>query len=182
MLVVFAFIYIGAQKELRDAEPFKNGIYLSGKITSPAVYGIVSPRILIPKAWAQKDLTYILAHERGHIARRDNLWRILAVLTAAVHWFNPFVWLFLKQFFAELELACDEYVVKTCSEKQKKEYAHTLLNVLESKKIFTSAFGGAKIHLRIIRILSYKKLSLFSAACFTALAAAIAYTLLTNAA
>ena len=103
-------------------------------------------------------------------------------MTVCVHWFNPLAWLFLKLLFADLELACDEAVLRKCNAEQRKEYAHTLLSAVERTNVFASSFGGAKIRMRVENILSYKKLSALSATGMVALLIAIAYILLTNAA
>lgn len=116
------------------------------------------------------------------LLRGDNLIRLLALLTICVHWFNPLAWLFLKLLFADLELACDEAVLRKCEERQRKEYAHSLLSSVEKRSVFASFFGGAKIRLRVENILSYKKITAISAVGFAALLIAIAYILLTNAA
>ena len=116
-----------------------------------------------------------------HIRRLDNLWRLAGFLTAAVHWFNPLSWIFLKAFLADLELACDEAVTAKYSEDERREYALDLLNCVQSKSLFVSAFGGAKVRTRIESILSYKKMTAFSAVGFGLLIIIIIYTLLTNA-
>lgn len=183
LLLTFFILYFITISELRDASHWKENIYLSDKMASPAVYGIFRPRILLPTALAETDITWILAHEKTHIRRGDNLWRMLAFITAAVYWFNPFSWLFLKRFLAETELACDECVLARCGESEKKVYAAALVDAAvdgKAKSAFVSAFGGAKIRVRIDRILSYKKLSLFSFGCFAALTVAVACILLTN--
>lgn len=178
---IFA-LYFTAKKQVRDAQLFCENIYFSDKLTSPAVYGIFRPRIILPQGYKGMKLDYILAHERAHIKHCDNLWRIIAFVTAAVHWFNPLAWLFLKKFLEETELACDEKVISGYSESERKAYAKALVNCAESRNVFASAFGGAKIHLRIKNILSYRKLTIISTVCFSALAIAIGYVLLTNAA
>ena len=123
----------------------------------------------------------MLLHERTHKKRGDNLWRMLAFITASVHWFNPFAWVLLRSYLSAAELACDEAVLAKCGEERKKAYALALVSSEEKKTFFTSAFGGAKIRVRIENILSYKKLSALSAVGFTALVLVIMYTLLTNA-
>ena len=183
LLLTFFILYFSTTGELRDAAHWKENVYLSDKIASPAVYGIFRPRILLPAALAEKDVTWILAHEKAHIRRGDNLWRMLAFITAAVYWFHPLSWLFLKRFLTETELACDECVLARCGESEKKAYAAALVDAAadgKAKSAFASAFGGAKIRVRIDRILSYKKLSLVSSGCFAALAVAAAAVLLTN--
>jgi len=73
-----------------------------------------------------------VAHESAHIYRKDNLWRIIAVISASVHWFNPLIWLFLKKFLEDTELACDEQVLANCGEDEKKAYAMALVDCAES--------------------------------------------------
>jgi len=181
VLISIAILYAITKSELRGASRLRDNVYLSEKVVSPAVYGVLRPKIILPADFAEKDLTYILAHENAHIRNADNLWRAAAFVTAAVHWFNPLAWIFLKRFLSETELACDERVLAKYGENEKKAYAAALVDCAEAKSVFASAFAGAKIRVRIDGILSYKKLSLFSGAFFAALAAAIAYVLLTNA-
>ncbi|MDE5588316.1 MAG: peptidase M56 BlaR1 [Acetatifactor sp.] len=176
-----AILYFSGIREMKDSVHLRENIYLSEKVQSPAVYGIVRPRIILPVSYAEKDIDYILMHERMHIRRADNLWRILAFIITAVHWFNPFAWLFLKLFLADTELACDECVISKCSPEQRKAYALSLLECKKSADAFASAFGGAKIRTRIENILSFQKMTWISAAGFTAFAIAIAVVLLTNA-
>ena len=128
-----------------------------------------------------ENLRYILLHEQKHIRRLDNLWRLFAFVSVALHWFNPFSWILLKCFLSDLEIACDESVLNNCSESEKNKYALALVSSAEHKALFISAFGGAKIRTRIERIISYKKMTLISAIAFAALIIAIAYFLLTNA-
>ena len=154
---------------------------LSPKVESPAVYGIIRPRIVLPTSFAAAELKHILQHEKTHIRRLDNLWRLAGFLTAAVHWFNPLSWIFLKAFLSDLELACDEAATAKYSEDERREYALDLLNCVQSKSLFVSAFGGAKVRTRIESILSYKKMTAFSAVGFGLLIIIIIYTLLTNA-
>jgi len=176
-----ALLYIFTKSALKNAEHIKDNIYRSDKILSPAVYGIIKPKIILPSNIADSDLDYILAHERVHIRRRDNLWRVIAVITACVHWFNPLCWIFLKCFFADMELACDAGVLEKLADSDKKAYASALLNCSAGKTYYASAFGGAKTRLRIENILSYKKLTLVSGICFAVLFVAAAVTLITNA-
>lgn len=178
---MLAILYFSGILEMKDSVHLRENIYLSEKIQSPAVYGIIRPRIILPVSYAEKEIDYILMHERMHIRRADNLWRILAFIITAVHWFNPFAWLFLKLFLADTELACDECVISKCSPAQRKAYALSLLECKKSTTVFASAFGGAKIRTRIENILSFQKMTWISATGFTAFALAIAVVLLTNA-
>lgn len=180
-LIAAMFLYRVTKSEIKDADHYRDDIYFSHKITSPAVYGIIRPEIILPYNIAEKDMDYILLHERLHIGRRDNFWRTAAVITACLHWFNPFVWFFLKHFLSDMEMACDAEVLKICGNEKKKEYASALLNCEQNRTMFASAFGGSKIRIRIENILSYKKLTFFSGCWLAVLVMAVAAALLTNA-
>lgn len=182
IIIAFCIIYFTTLGALKNAEHFKENIYFSDKIDTPAVVGVIRPRIILPLSCRGSDLTYILLHERTHIKRGDNLLRIIGFICAAIHWFDPLVWVFLRCFLSDLELACDEGVLAGCGEDEKKKYALALLDFKESKNAFISAFGGAKLKVRIENILSFKKMTFVSAVGFSLFAAVIAYLLLTNAA
>lgn len=185
ILIALTVLYVTTKRELRDASRLRDNLYLSDKVTSPALYGMLRPRIILPRTWeSREELPLIVAHERAHARHGDNLWRMLAFVTAAVHWFNPFVWLFLRTYLSDLELACDERVMHRMDVAQRKAYAHALLNSTRparEQSVFASAFGGARIRVRVERILRYRRISLFSTVCFVLLTCAIAYVLLTNA-
>lgn len=180
-ILTSVLLYFFTKSELKSAELIKGNIYKSDRITATAVYGIIRPKIIIPTVIANEDISYIILHEQVHIERRDNLFRVVALITACVHWFNPLTWIFLKYFFADMELACDAKVLKNLNERQTKEYARTILTYASSKAFFVSAFGGAKTKLRIENILSYKKLTVLSSLCFTVLVVVIAVIIITNA-
>ncbi len=182
LVLAFGIIYAVTLREVKEATHLWDNVYLSDKIRVPAVYGIVRPRIVLPRAYDEKELSYILLHERTHIKRGDNLLRTVAFFLVCIHWFNPLCWLFLKRLCTDMELACDEAVIARCDEGQRRAYAHTLVSSVEKANVFASTFGGAKIRLRIENILSYKKMTAVSLVGFTALLAVIAYILLTNAA
>ena len=181
ILLLLAVLYVSTLRELKDSKHLRENIYLSEKVTSPAVYGIIRPRIILPITWADRDLDLVLLHEQTHIRRGDNLWRMLAFVIVALHWFNPVAWIFLKLLLTDLELACDEGVLVHLGEDRRKEYALSLLDSKTGTNVFASAFGGAKIRTRIENILSYRKMKWISLAAFSTLALAISYVLLTNA-
>ncbi len=178
MLIV---TYFTAIYEMKDSIHLRDNIYLSDKILSPAVYGIVKPKIILPAFYKEKDVGLVILHENTHIRSFDNLWRIIAFLIVAVHWFNPLCWLFLKRFLADLELSCDERVLAKPGAACARDYASSLLESRQRTTVFASAFGGAKIRTRIENILSFKKLTWLSFTVFAALISVIFYVLLTNA-
>jgi len=181
LIIAFIWIYTITLKELSGAKRMKGNIYISDKIETPAVYGVLRPKIIIPTEYRNKDLTYVMMHENVHIKRKDNLWRVVAFAVTSFHWFNPLAWIFLKCFLEDLELSCDERVLAKCNQEQKKLYALTLLEGVESKSIFASALGGAGIRVRIENILSYKRMSMTALIGFAIFVVAVMYVLLTNA-
>lgn len=181
ILLMLAVIYFTTLHEMKDATHLQHNIYFSEKIISPAVYGIIKPKIIFPAFYKDRDIKLIILHEKMHIRSADNLRRILAFLIVAAHWFNPLCWLFLKLFLTDLELSCDERVLTKLGNSCTKEYALSLLESKQGVTVFASAFGGAKIRTRIENILSFKKMTWFSLTIFTAMIVIIFYVLLTNA-
>lgn len=180
-ILASVMLYRFSMSELRFAEHIEGDSYKSGRVSTPAVYGILHPRIIIPDSLACGNIRYILMHESIHVRRRDNLFRAIALFTACFHWFNPLSWILLKYFFTDMELSCDSKVLKELDEKQAREYAGAILACSSGKTFLASAFGGAGARVRIESILSYKRLTLFSSLCFAALVLVISVILITNA-
>jgi len=181
ILLMLAVTYFTTIYEIKDSTHLRDNVYLSEKIISPAVYGIVKPKIILPASYKNRDIELVILHEKTHIRSLDNLWRIIAFVIVAAHWFNPLCWLFLKEFLTDLELSCDERVLTKLGVDRAKEYALLLLESKQGTTAFASAFGGAKIRTRIENVLSFKKLTWFSLIVFAALIGVIFYVLLTNA-
>lgn len=181
ILLMLVVIYFTTLYEIKDAAHLRDNIYFSEKIISPAVYGIVKSKIILPTSYKDRNIDFVILHEKTHIRSFDNLWRIMAFVIVAIHWFNPLSWLFLKGFLTDLELSCDERVLTKLGDDHAKEYALSLLESKQGATVFTSAFGGAKIRTRIENILSFQKLTWFSLTVFVALIGVIFYVLLTNA-
>ncbi len=178
IVIALTVLYVTTLREMKDSQPLGDGVYCSPKVTSPAVYGILRPKIILPQGLLENR--YVLLHEKAHIRRGDNLWRMIGFAAAAVHWFNPFAWIFLKQFLGDLELACDAYVLRALPEEEVKAYAHSLLDSGESANVFVSAFGGTAIRTRVEHILSFQKMTWLASVGFAALLGAIFSILLTN--
>ncbi len=180
-ILAMLILYGLTMSELKKAVLLRDNLYEGAMVSSPTIAGILHPRIILPLGMEDKKLEYILLHERLHESRRDNLWRMLAILAACIHWFNPLSWVFLKLFLNDCELACDEGVVKKLRLEERKEYARTLLTYADGDRtIFSSAFGSNKVKLRVLQVLSYRRLTWFSALCFGLLTVSVAVLLLTN--
>lgn len=154
---------------------------LSAEVTSPCVYGILHPIIVLPADKEYAHLEPILLHEQVHAKRHDNVFRFLALFTACVHWFNPFAWYLLKCFFEDMEFSCDEKVLQTLNKEQQTAYAQAILDHASKKSLYVSTFGGAPAKLRIKRILAYRKLSCLALCSLIVFLIAISMILLTNA-
>ena len=163
---------------LRGATQVQKGVYHSSEVTVPAVYGILRPKILLPPDLA--DEHYIRLHEQVHVCRRDNLWRTVAIITACIHWFNPLVWLLLPRFFADMELACDERVIRKLNENERKSYASAVLNASEKQRLFSSGFGGTGTRKRIMFLLSYRRMTAVGILAAVSFITAVVVMLITN--
>lgn len=182
-LIAAAILYGLTRNALSKTRPISDNLFESDMITSPMVCGIFRPRIIIPSHFSMEKeaLEHILLHERVHIKHMDNLWRLMAVGIACVHWFNPLVWGFLKAFFEDMELSCDTRAVKTLNAAERKAYARTLLQFGTGQRLLMStAFGGSEMRVRIQNVISYRRLTLWAAVFTTIFIAAISIVLLTN--
>ena len=166
-------LYVLSLRQLRDATQLRGRICVSETVVTPGLFGILRPKILVPPGMEGRLLELVEAHEEAHRKRLDNLWRLLALGVCCLHWFNPLVWYSLKFFFADMELACDESVLRKIDQKTRKDYAIALLSAAEGRDLFAAAFGGAKLRSRVERVLSYKRLTLGAGIMFSLLAAAV---------
>jgi beta-lactamase regulating signal transducer with metallopeptidase domain len=181
-IIAMVALYQLTKSELKKATHLQDNIYEGMMVNTPMVYGIIKPKIILPIGVETDHLAYIIAHESVHIRRHDNIWRMVAILAACIHWFNPLSWLFIKYFLEDCELSCDQAAVKRMKLEDRKYYAQILLTyTTRDKTVFTSAFGSSKVKVRIKNILSYKKLTLLSTISFMGMVLAVAFLLLTNA-
>ena len=138
----------------------KDNIYFCDGIESPFILGIFRPKIYLPSAIGENEIEAVLAHEKAHLKRKDNLIKPLAFLILAVHWFNPLCVLAYILLCRDIELACDEKVIKMLPFEERKEYSQTLLNLSVKRKTIAAcplAFGEVGVKARIKNVLNYKK-------------------------
>lgn len=151
--------------------PLKRPILVkqSDRISAPLTYGIFRPVILVPKKmdWKnEKQLQYVLSHEYVHIYRYDTVTKLIATLALCIHWFNPFVWVMYILFNRDIELACDESVIRQFGEKSKSAYSLMLINMEATKSgllPFCNSFSKNAIEERITAIMKTKKINYFFA-------------------
>lgn len=148
------------RRRLRASVRMANGVWLCDEIDTPFVLGLFSPRIYLPYGWDDAQNVYILAHERAHIVRGDNWWKLIGWLLLAVYWFHPLMWLAYVLFCRDLELACDEHAVRGLDREGRAAYSQALLDCSSPRGTaftFPVAFGEIGVKPRIRAVLNYKK-------------------------
>lgn len=158
-------------------------IYLCDYIHTAFVVGVLRPRIYLPTALTETERSYILLHEKTHIKRGDHIFRLLAFLALSLHWFNPLVWcaFFLSE--KDMEMSCDEAVMRRMGTDLRAAYSASLLNLASGKRIFAGAplgFGEGSVKSRIKNIMRYKKTAVIAAVPLLALVAAVTVALGSN--
>lgn len=180
LLVYGAVSLLRLRRRLAEAVPLEGRVYLVDHIPSPFVLGVFRPRIYLPSSLPEAERGYILLHERTHIRRGDHLFRLLAFAALAVHWFNPLVWLafFLSE--RDMEMACDEAVMRRSGQDIRAEYAASLLRLSTGRRFAAGiplAFGEGDPRGRIRNVMRYKRPLLGAAAVSLAAVAALAVIL-----
>ena len=161
-IIIFysSYSFIKLKKHLKCSRLIRENIYENSDIDTAFVLGIINPKIYIPKGLSTSEEQYILAHERIHIKRNDYLIKIIAYIALIIHCFNPLVWLSFILMSKDMEMACDEAVIKEIGSEIKKEYSMSLLAFATEKKAFgitPIAFGEGEVKSRIKNVLNYKK-------------------------
>lgn len=183
MLGYCAFSYLRIHRKVREAACLKGRIWLCDSISSPFILGLFRPKIYLPSNMNQQDMEYVLAHENAHLKRRDHLWKPLGFLLLAVYWFNPLMWLAYILLCRDIELACDEKVLKQMGSEAKKPYSEALLNCSVKPRMIAAcplAFGEVGVKKRIKGILNYKKPAFWILLVTLVLCIVLAVCLLTN--
>lgn len=183
--VIFAFFLYRSYREVRTALPVKDNFFvdkwlsdqkhkrkirilISDKISTPLTYGFIKPRIILPKLMDfnnESQLNFILTHELVHIKRFDALWKFILAITLCFHWFNPLIWAMYVLSSRDLEIACDEKVIKMYGKNKKTDYAMSLIEMAEKKCGFNpiySNFSRNATEERIISIMKFRKASVIS--------------------
>lgn len=183
-LLVHALVSAGKLKrKLATAILLRDNIYESEFVDSPFVFGAVKPNIYLPMHMDEGTAAYVIAHERAHLARRDHWWKVLGYLVLALHWFNPLVWVAYILFCRDIELACDEKVVKGLDGAARADYSQALLSCAAPKRAVAAcplAFGEGNIKMRVKSALHYKKPAFWVAAAAVLAVVIVAVCFLTN--
>lgn len=148
------------RRSLKEAVHEKENIYRFRKKGSPFVYGLFCPRIYLPENMTEEEEQYILLHEQIHIKRGDAVFRLLACLALGLHWFNPLVWAAFVLSGRDMEMSCDEAVIRRLGSKVKKEYSASLLNMAAGGRVVKGiplAFGESDTGGRVKNVLRYRQ-------------------------
>lgn len=161
IMVLYSIIsFIKLKRSLISSMPLKENIYLTDHISTPFVLGVKKPKVYLPSTLFENEQNYIICHELCHIKRFDHITRLLGFIALIIHWFNPLVWVAFIVSGKDMEIACDEMVMKSTEGEVKVEYSQSLLRLATSKKMIyplSFAFREGDIKARIKNIINYKK-------------------------
>ena len=183
MLLYALASYLRLRRRVSVSLPIQDHIYLCDAISSPFILGVVKPRIYLPSTLDEIQQQNVLAHEHAHLARHDHWWKPLGFALLAVYWFNPVLWLAYALLCRDIELACDERVIRTMDESAVKTYSTVLLACsMPRKAVITCplAFGEVGVKERVKNALHYKKPAFWVVAASVAVCVVVAVCFLTN--
>ena len=183
MLIYGVISYSTLYVKVRVSIKYKEKIYLCDNIDSPFILGVVKPKIYIPSGYSDEQMEHIIAHEKSHLKRKDHWWKPLGFALLSVYWFNPLIWIAYVLLCRDIELACDEKVIKDMENADMKGYSETLLNCSSTHRkvlVCPLAFGEISVKGRIKAMLNYKKPAFWVVAVAVTSCIIIATCFLTN--
>ena len=160
MLIYTAISYLRIHKRVKEAVPFQENIRLCDHVDTPFILGVIRPRIFLPSAMNEQDMEYVIAHEKAHLKRHDHWWKPLGFLLLTIYWFHPIVWIAYILLCRDIELACDEKVIRDMGTENKKPYSNVLINYSVPRRGIAAcplAFGEVGVKGRVKSVLNYKK-------------------------
>ncbi len=183
MLLYALVSYLRLRRRVSASIPLWENIYVCDEVPSPFILGIVRPRIYLPSALDEAQRGSVLSHERAHLARRDHWWKPLGFALLAVYWFNPLLWLAYTLLCRDIELACDERVLRGMDAGQIKDYSSALLACSVPRRMIAAcplAFGEVGVGARVKNALRYKKPAFWVVAVSVVVCTVVAVCFLTN--
>lgn len=164
-LVVYSVISLLLLKRKLHGAVYQSGnVSICNGLATPFVMGFFLPKIYLPANLTEDEQRYILLHEQTHIRRLDHVVKLLSFLVLCLHWFNPLVWVAFFLCGKDMEMSCDEAVIKRLGNEIKKDYSSSLLTLATGRRIVGGsplAFGEGDTKSRIKNVLSYKKPALW---------------------
>ena len=183
MLLYALVSYLRLRRRVSASIRLRENVYVCDDIASPFILGIVHPRIYLPSALDEAQWGSVLSHERAHLARRDHWWKPLGFALLAVYWFNPLLWLAYTLLCRDIELACDERVLRGMDAGQVKDYSSALLACSVPRRMIAAcplAFGEVGVGARVKNALRYKKPAFWVVAVSVVVCTVVAVCFLTN--
>lgn len=160
MLVYTVVSYWRLRRRVSTAVILQGNIFQSENVSSPFVLGIIKPRIYLPYTMDDRNLEHVVAHEQAHIRRKDHWWKPLGFLLLTIHWFNPLMWFAYILLCRDIELACDEKVIKELGNEQRADYTQALVACSVNRRMIAAcplAFGEVGVKERVKSIMNYRK-------------------------
>ena len=161
LFVAYTIIsYRRLHREIDTAVHYRDNIFQSENVSSPFVLGIINPRIYLPFSMNEQNLEHVVAHEQAHIRRKDHWWKPLGFLLLTIYWFNPLMWLAYVLLCRDIELACDEKVIKELGNEQRADYTQALVACSVNRRMIAAcplAFGEVGVKERVKSVMNYKK-------------------------
>lgn len=176
MIIYGVVSFVILKRKMREAAYIETNIYEAENIKSPFVLGVFNPGIYLPIGMSEKEKSYVILHEQTHIQRRDHIVKLTAYFILCLHWFNPLVWTAFLLMGVDMEMSCDERVLKEMGDEMKKDYSLSLLSLATERRIIGGsplAFGEGGIKERIKNILNFRKPSRMIIVAAVALAAVL---------
>lgn len=175
--------YLRLRRKLITASLVRENIYLADEITSPFVMGLIHPKIYLPSSLGEREQSYVVMHEQHHIRRLDHIVKVLAFIALSIHWFNPLVWFAFMMAGKDMEMSCDEAVVRKMGDGVLADYAASLLSLATGKHIIAGmplAFGEGDTKGRIRNLANWKQPASWVVLAAVIACAILAICLLTN--
>ena len=160
MVLYSGISYLKIKKKVRIAVPLRSNIWIADDIKSPFVIGFLKPKIYLPNNLGKQEQEYIILHEQHHIRRFDHVIKTLAFLALTIHWFNPLVWIAFVLACKDMEMSCDEAVIRKLGENVRADYSASLLTLATGHRIIAGtplAFGEGDTKGRIKNLAKWKK-------------------------
>ena len=183
LLLYTAVSYWRLCRKVDTAVRYKGNIFQSENVSSPFVLGIIKPRIYLPFNMNGQDLEHVVAHEQAHIRRKDHWWKPLGFLLLTIHWFNPLMWLAYVLLCRDIELACDEKVIKELGNEQRADYTQALVVCSVNRRMIAAcplAFGEVGVKDRVKSVMNYKKPAFWGVVLAVIVCVFVAVCFLTN--
>ena len=160
MLLYAVISYVRVRQSVGESVPYEGDIFLCDHVKSPFILGLVRPKIYLPSSMDAASMEPVIAHEKAHLTRCDHWWKPVGFLILTVHWFNPLCWIAYVLLCRDIELACDEKVIRQMDLNGKKQYSTALLEFSTGRRLVTICplvFGEVGVKERVKNVLNYKK-------------------------